>query len=153
RGAIRGTPVSGRRPSGQSTKVSGGPNVRGARATGQATAATAAVASLRPLAALTCPTAQPARGRARRARFSRNVSGSAAAGGGVRAPEVARLIDAHAAPLVLYARQWCDAPEDVVQEAFLKLVRLGQPPQDAAAWLYRVVRNGALDAAKTARRR
>jgi len=32
--------------------------------------------------------------------------------------EFARLIDAHAAPLVLYARQWCDAPEDVVQEAF-----------------------------------
>src|SRR5437764_6130627 len=67
--------------------------------------------------------------------------------------EFARLIDAHAAPLVLYARQWCDAPEDVVQEAFLKLVCEGQPPRDAAAWLYRVVRNGALDAAKTARRR
>ena len=67
--------------------------------------------------------------------------------------DVARLIDAHAAPLVLYARQWCDAPEDVVQEAFLKLVRQGSTPQDAIAWLYRVVRNGALDAAKTARRR
>jgi RNA polymerase sigma-70 factor (ECF subfamily) len=67
--------------------------------------------------------------------------------------DVARLIDAHAAPLVLYARQWCDAPEDVVQEAFLKLVRQGRPPEDAVAWLYRVVRNGALDAAKKARRR
>jgi RNA polymerase sigma-70 factor (ECF subfamily) len=67
--------------------------------------------------------------------------------------DVARLIDAHAGPLVLYARQWCDAPEDVVQEAFLKLVRQGRPPQDAVAWLYRVVRNGALDAAKMARRR
>jgi RNA polymerase sigma-70 factor (ECF subfamily) len=66
---------------------------------------------------------------------------------------LARLIDAHAAPLVLYARQWCDAPEDVVQEAFLKLVLQRQPPQDAVAWLYRVVRNGALDAAKSARRR
>ena len=67
--------------------------------------------------------------------------------------DFARLIDAHAAPLVLYARQWCDAPEDVVQEAFLKLVRQGRPPEDAVAWLYRVVRNGALDAAKIARRR
>jgi RNA polymerase sigma factor (sigma-70 family) len=67
--------------------------------------------------------------------------------------DVARLIEAHAAPLVLYARQWCDTPEDVVQEAFVKLVRLGQPPQDVAAWLYRVVRNGALDAAKKSRRR
>ena len=28
-----------------------------------------------------------------------------------------------------------------------------RPPQDAVAWLYRVVRNGALDAAKRARRR
>ena len=68
-------------------------------------------------------------------------------------PDVARLIDGHAAALVLYARQWCDAPEDVVQEAFLKLVRQGRPPQDAIAWLYRVVRNGALDAARGARRR
>jgi RNA polymerase sigma-70 factor (ECF subfamily) len=67
--------------------------------------------------------------------------------------DVARLIEAHAAPLVLYARQWCDAPEDVVQEAFIKLVRPGRPPHDAVAWLYRVVRNGALDAAKMARRR
>jgi RNA polymerase sigma factor (sigma-70 family) len=67
--------------------------------------------------------------------------------------DYARLIDAHAAPLVLYARQWCDAPEDVVQEAFVKLVRQRRPPQDVVAWLYRVVRNGALDAAKMARRR
>jgi RNA polymerase sigma-70 factor (ECF subfamily) len=68
-------------------------------------------------------------------------------------PDVVRLIDAHAAALVLYARQWCAAPEDVVQEAFLKLVRQGRPPHDAVAWLYRVVRNGALDAAKGDRRR
>src|SRR5215470_3357986 len=67
--------------------------------------------------------------------------------------DVARLIDAQAAPLVLYARQWCDAPEDVVQEAFLKLVRQSRPPQDAVAWLYCVVRHGALDAARRARRR
>ena len=67
--------------------------------------------------------------------------------------DFARLIDAHAAPLVLYARQWCGAPEDVVQEAFVKLVRQRRPPEDAVAWLYRVVRNGALDAAKMARRR
>src|SRR4051812_41102971 len=68
-------------------------------------------------------------------------------------PDIAQLIDAHAAPLVLYARQWCDAPEDVVQEAFLKLVRQHRPPEDVVAWLYRVVRNGALDDAKMARRR
>src|SRR4029077_14589396 len=67
--------------------------------------------------------------------------------------DIARLIDAHAAPLVLYARQWCDASEDVVQEAFLKLIRQRRPAEDVLGWLYRVVRNGALDAAKMARRR
>jgi RNA polymerase sigma-70 factor (ECF subfamily) len=69
------------------------------------------------------------------------------------AGEVARLIDSHAAALVLYARQWCAEPEDVVQEALIKLVRQKPPPADAAAWLYRVVRNGAMDVAKMARRR
>jgi RNA polymerase sigma-70 factor (ECF subfamily) len=67
--------------------------------------------------------------------------------------EFARLIDAHAAPLVLCARQWCAEPEDVVQEAFVKLARQGRPPVDVVAWLYRVVRNGAIDASKMARRR
>jgi RNA polymerase sigma factor (sigma-70 family) len=67
--------------------------------------------------------------------------------------EIARLIDAYSAPLVLYARQWCDAPEDIVQEAFIKLVRQRRLPEDTVAWLYRVVRNGALDEAKMARRR
>jgi RNA polymerase sigma factor (sigma-70 family) len=67
--------------------------------------------------------------------------------------EIAKLIDAHLAPLVLYARQWCDVPEDIVQEAFIKLVRQTRPPEDSLAWLYRVVRNGALDQAKMARRR
>jgi len=67
--------------------------------------------------------------------------------------DLTALIDAYAAPLVLYARQWCDVPQDVVQDAFLKLVRQTRPPDDAPAWLYRVVRNGALDAAKMARRR
>jgi RNA polymerase sigma factor (sigma-70 family) len=68
-------------------------------------------------------------------------------------PQLARLIDANAAGLVLFARQWCEAPEDVVQEAFLKLVRQRRPPVDEVAWLYRVVRNGALDQGKMARRR
>jgi RNA polymerase sigma-70 factor (ECF subfamily) len=67
--------------------------------------------------------------------------------------DVARLIDSHAAPLLLYARQWCAAPEDVVQDAFVKLVARSSPPHDPVPWLYRVVRNGALDAAKAARRR
>jgi RNA polymerase sigma-70 factor (ECF subfamily) len=67
--------------------------------------------------------------------------------------EVARLIDTHGAGLVLWARQWCTDPEDVVQEAFVKLFGQGRPPIDPVAWLYRVVRNGAIDTAKIARRR
>ena len=39
-----------------------------------------------------------------------------------------RLVDAHAAALVLYARQWCAVPEDIVQEAFLKLVEAAETP-------------------------
>jgi RNA polymerase sigma-70 factor (ECF subfamily) len=69
------------------------------------------------------------------------------------AHDFARLVDTHGPPLILYARQWCSVPEDVVQDAFLKLLALRQPPRDVVPWLYRVVRNGALDALKTARRR
>jgi len=56
-------------------------------------------------------------------------------------PEVlGRLIDEHAAALVLYARQWCATPEDVVQEAFLKLIAQKKPPDRLVSWLYCVVR-------------
>ena len=64
-----------------------------------------------------------------------------------------RLIDENAPALILYARQWCAAPEDVVQEAFIKLSRQRPPPANAPAWLYRVVRNGAVSADRAARRR
>jgi RNA polymerase sigma-70 factor (ECF subfamily) len=64
-----------------------------------------------------------------------------------------RLVDEHAAALVLYARQWCAMPEDVVQEAFLKLVRQRNPPERPVAWLFRVVRNAALSAARAHKRR
>ncbi|QEH33887.1 RNA polymerase sigma factor SigL [Aquisphaera giovannonii] len=63
------------------------------------------------------------------------------------------LLDRHAAALELFARQWCDTPEDVVQDAFLKLAALPTPPDEPAAWLFRVVRNGAMDASRAARRR
>jgi RNA polymerase sigma-70 factor (ECF subfamily) len=66
---------------------------------------------------------------------------------------LARLVDDHSAALVLYARQWCAAPEDVVQEAFVKLAAQRAPPHNLVAWLYRVVRNGAVSAARAERRR
>ena len=64
-----------------------------------------------------------------------------------------RLVDEQSAALVLYARQWCAAPEDVVQEAFLKLAGQVKTPDHPVAWLYRVVRNGAISAARAAQRR
>ncbi len=63
------------------------------------------------------------------------------------------LLDQHAAALELYAKQWCDAPEDVVQEAFLRLAAERVVPRNPAAWLFRVVRNRAIDAGQAARRR
>src|SRR5438105_10440927 len=67
--------------------------------------------------------------------------------------DFARLMDTHGPPLILYARQWCAAPEDVVQDAYLKLIALREEPREPVAWLYRVVRNGAIDAGRTAKGR
>ena len=64
-----------------------------------------------------------------------------------------RLLDEHGDALVLYARGWCESPEDVVQEALLQLMRLPQPPERIVPWLYRVVRNGAISASRAAGRR
>jgi RNA polymerase sigma factor (sigma-70 family) len=64
-----------------------------------------------------------------------------------------RLLDSHAAALTLYARQWCAIPEDIVQEAFLKLAIQSTPPANPVSWLYCVVRNGAISAARKDTRR
>ena len=64
-----------------------------------------------------------------------------------------RLLDQHGGALVLYAQQWCDTPEDVVQEALLQLIRQPEPPENVVGWLYRVVRNGAIGASRSARSR
>ncbi len=63
------------------------------------------------------------------------------------------LIDRLAAALALYARQWCDEADDVVQEAFVKLAAQRTTPVKPAAWLFRTVRNGAINAGIAARRR
>jgi len=74
--------------------------------------------------------------------------------GDSRTPELlGRLFDRYAAALELFARQWCDCPEDVVQEALIELVGQSRTPNDAAAWLYRVVRNRAITASRSSQRR
>jgi len=64
-----------------------------------------------------------------------------------------RLLDEHGAALVLFARQWCDSPEDVVQDALLKLASVTKRPRKPVAWLYRVVRNRAISVGRSERRR
>jgi RNA polymerase sigma factor (sigma-70 family) len=59
------------------------------------------------------------------------------------------LVREHLKPLVLFARQWDDAAaEDLAHDAFVRLaelVRDGETPDNAVAWLYRVTRNAAID--------
>ncbi len=64
-----------------------------------------------------------------------------------------QLLDQHAAALELYARQWCARPEDVVQDAFVELSQQPQLPERPQAWLFRVVRNGALTERRSSSRR
>lgn len=59
---------------------------------------------------------------------------------------VERLLREHADGLILYARQGVGAAaEDIVQDAFLKLLRTKTMPDAPKAWLYRVVRNALID--------
>ncbi len=64
-----------------------------------------------------------------------------------------QFVDRHAAALTLFARTWCRWPEDVVQESLLELARQPRWPDNPLAWVYRVVRNRAIDAARSADRR
>lgn len=67
--------------------------------------------------------------------------------------QLAHWVDAHAGALLLYARQWCASPEDVVQEVFVRLVSQRPPPDNVKGWLYRAVRNAAISAGRSERRR
>jgi len=66
---------------------------------------------------------------------------------------IARLFDSCASALALYARQLCDDPEAVVQQAFMKLAEQAEAPKEPVAWLYRTVRNEALMVSRAMRRR
>ena len=69
-------------------------------------------------------------------------------------PEIlGRLLEERAAALELYARQFCNCPEDIVQECFIEFARQTVLPDDPAAWLYRVVRNKAISASRAGERR
>jgi RNA polymerase sigma-70 factor (ECF subfamily) len=62
--------------------------------------------------------------------------------------------NAHAARLMLYARQLCgDGAADVVQDAFVSLLQEPREPDNVKAWLYRAVRNAAVSAMRSDRAR
>ena len=67
-----------------------------------------------------------------------------------------RVVAERAAALRLYACQLLDDPsaaDDVVQDALVSLLTAARPPDDTTAWMYRVVRNAALDYRRAATRR
>jgi len=66
---------------------------------------------------------------------------------------LSRLFAEHAASLELFARQYCNSSEDVVQHAFLKLVNTHATPDDLVPYLYRMVRNRAISVARSEARR
>jgi RNA polymerase sigma-70 factor (ECF subfamily) len=68
---------------------------------------------------------------------------------------VTELFRALGPGLRLYARQWVDAAaaDDVVQEVFVRLLSGGNPPEEPRTWLYRCVRNAAISASRSNRRR
>ncbi len=71
----------------------------------------------------------------------------------IEAETLGRLYLQHAPALRLYARQWPGNGEDIVHDAFIKLAQQSPPPTLVLAWLYRVVRNAALAAERSAVRR
>jgi RNA polymerase sigma-70 factor (ECF subfamily) len=82
------------------------------------------------------------------------MDGSDAKSTGPPGPElIGRLLDEHGAALELYARQLCDTAEDCVQEALVELARQPRTPEEVLPWLYRVTRNKAISASRSARRR
>lgn len=68
---------------------------------------------------------------------------------------LAQLITERSAGLTLYARQWLDpaGAEDVVQEAFTALLSQRPAPRDPIAWICQVIRNAAIDQARSSWRR
>jgi len=72
---------------------------------------------------------------------------------GIDAQRIGELVDAHGAALALYARQWCRAPEDALQEALIDLLLQSPGPDHPVAWLYKTVRRRAMNLARAERRR
>jgi RNA polymerase sigma-70 factor (ECF subfamily) len=73
--------------------------------------------------------------------------------GAIDADVLGKLLDRHGPAMALYAAQWTDAADDCVQEALVELARQRTAPVHIVAWMYRVVKHRALNAARGERRR
>jgi RNA polymerase sigma-70 factor (ECF subfamily) len=61
------------------------------------------------------------------------------------AEELVGIVDKRFQALVLYARSWnADAAEDLVQDAFVKLVEQPKRPENPEAWLCKTIRYAAI---------
>ena len=69
------------------------------------------------------------------------------------AERLAELLDRHAPALALYAAQWSAAADDIVQEAFIRLIAQRIAPEPPLPWLYAVVRNLAISEQRSTFRR
>ena len=60
--------------------------------------------------------------------------------------QLAEWYEAYGTELMLYARQWSpdQQAEDIVQDAFIKLLKQRRCPDNVRAWLFRVVRNASI---------
>ena len=68
--------------------------------------------------------------------------------------QIEELVHTRLPDLVLFAKQWKhSAAEDVVQEAFVKLMNQKVFPDNPAAWLYTAVRNLSNNEIRSQRRR
>ncbi len=69
--------------------------------------------------------------------------------------QLTQWYEAHGTELMLYARQWSpdQQAEDIVQDAFIKLLKQRRCPDNVRAWLFRVVRNASISMVRRLQRR
>ena len=69
--------------------------------------------------------------------------------------QLAQWYESHGTDLMLYARQWSaeQQAEDIVQDAFIKLLKQRKCPDNVRAWLFRVVRNDSISLVRRLQRR
>ena len=73
--------------------------------------------------------------------------------GRIEANELGSLLDEYSRSLSLYASNWTKSGEDCVQEAFVELAAQIDRPDNPVAWLFKVVRNRAINLQRSDQRR